>query len=79
MAAEQFEPASESFRKALEGATKKMTQAKVNRRFEYAEALFRAGDSQAASKAVEEIKKPEQLFGENPNRFKQLKKELNIK
>ena len=80
LAADQFEQACESFRKALElsKTNSNMKKANYNRQVEYANALVKKGDHEAAKKLLKKVQTG-QLMNGNPKLYKQLKKTLNIK
>ena len=80
LAADQIEQACESFRKALEQskANSNMKKANYNRQVEYANALVKKGDHEAAKKLLKKVQTG-QLMNGNPKLYKQLKKTLNIK
>jgi len=74
-AAGKFELAAESFRKALEDATEGMTQAKFNRRVEYANALAKIDRKDEAKKLLKDIPIAK-LFESSKKTIDQLKKTL---
>jgi tetratricopeptide (TPR) repeat protein len=76
-AAEKFEEACESFRKALEASKEEMKQAKFNRRVEYANALSKLGRDDDAKKQLEKME-PGELLGDNVERYGQLKATLKL-
>ena len=55
-----------------------MKKANYNRQVEYANALVKKGDHEAAKKLLKKVQKG-QLMNGNPKLYKQLKKTLNIK
>ena len=77
-AAEKYEEASESFRKALEASKEDMTQAKSNRRTEYANALVKLNRNEEAKKQLEEVDEGQLLAG-NVETFQLLKTKLELK
>ena len=73
MAAEQWEAAASSLKRAVSATGRTMAQARANRQLEYAWALHQAGDNEEAKKLVPKVT-AELLMGDNPQRLEQLKK-----
>jgi len=73
MAAEQWEAAASSLKRAVSATGRTMAQARSNRQLEYAWALHQAGDNEEAKKLVPKVT-AELLMGDNLQRLEQLKK-----
>lgn len=73
MAAEQWEAAAASLKRAVSATGRTMPHARANRQVEYAWALHQAGDDEEVKKLVPRIG-PGELYGENPQRLETLKK-----
>ena len=76
-AAEKYDLACESFRKALDASKEEMKQAKFNRRVEYANALVKLGRNDDAKTQLKEMQASE-LLGDNVAKFQELKVTLGI-
>lgn len=75
MAAQQWEAAASSLKRAVSATGRTMAQARANRQVEYAWALHQAGDNDEAKKLVPKVI-AELLMGDNPQRLEQLNKLL---
>jgi hypothetical protein len=75
MAAQQWEAAASSLKRAVSATGRTMAQARANRQVECAWALHQAGDNDEAKKLVPKVI-AELLMGDNPQRLEQLNKLL---
>lgn len=75
MAAQQWEAAASSLKRAVSATGRTMAQARANRQVEYAWALHQAGDNDEAKKLVPKVI-AELLLGDNAQRLEQLNKLL---
>lgn len=75
--AKQAEAAAESFKKAYEGGTEEMEQAKSNRAVEYANALLELDRNEEAKELLKDISE-EQLLGDNISVYKGLREKLGL-